>query len=517
MSVIQILLAAEAATTLRAVRSTAFRHRHLSARPLVVAAFNLSGEAAAPLGFCYGADRRAPKVVIAAEPRNRDSRFGAINAFAADLVTYIQPFLQLEEVETGWGKYTQRLAPDAPQIVVANRGTRDYLGARLGRSLRYLGLGETHAVPEATQWAGAHLSWLAEHAHHPGQSVFLAATELLDRHFVTGQSESREREPRLAARVDRQRIPSTGAPGSTRPRRTRPTAPCPTPNGRWISNPTSRHRTEHQRAGNAARMATAAAKVTAVVEPRLREAYEATWRALDRAREIPGAPSVPDRWKDDTRAWSAHARRAEHGIPRFARRHDALRAAHMLETWSRALERLAFQEAIDDPLVLAELDAAGRCVSGKVTKVDLTNDELKPGNKRKTQVPLVDVRLAGPSNLLVGDAVIWTGATSVEGELRSIDGTAAQIALMGGHKYGTRLPAQGATAVFAALSTFGGRSPDDPREVPWTHRAAEDPPAPAPTTGDLNDDDSPDLSAEALLALPLIGAVGPDAVPGVVL
>jgi hypothetical protein len=230
---------------------------------------------------------------------------------------------------------------------------------------------------------------------------------------------------------------------------------------------------------------------------------------------MPEAKSVPDRWEIDKRNWSGHARRAERGIPRFAKRHDALRAAHMLEEWSRALEGLEFDEAIDDPMVLAEVDAAGRCVAGTVLSVDLENREVKPGNQRATQVPLVEIQAADASTLLEDDAVIWTSEPSVVGVIRSRTEDTAVIAVSGGHKNGTRLPTVGSPAVFAALSRFGGMSPEDPEHVPWTHGGLDDEIAGA--GGGEGADDSPDLTAAELLDLPVVGAVAPDAVPGVVL
>jgi len=133
VSLVDLIMAAEAAQAQAAVRRTAYRHQHLADTPLVVVAYNLSGEAAAPLGIMYGvaADPASASLVVAAEPRNRDSRFGAINEFATDFVQFINPYLELETVPKRNGGFRQ-VAPDAPQIVVPNRATRAYVGARHG-------------------------------------------------------------------------------------------------------------------------------------------------------------------------------------------------------------------------------------------------------------------------------------------------------------------------------------------------------------------------------------------------
>lgn len=538
MSLLPILLAAEAAVHQQAVRRTAYRHRAIRDEPFVVVVYNLAGEAAAPLAFLYGTDPDAGKLVVAPEPRNREVRFACINAFCADLVDYIHPFLETREQLVGnlGHQYPLEVALDAPQIVVPNRATRDYLGTRLGRSLRYLGLGKTHPVPEATQWAGAHLSWLAEHARMPGQSVFLAATELLGRHFVTGQSSLEDENlATLLAWIRNEQGSGLGAIRRAEDQRIA-FGPVPDPGldqrleshvqafGRAVRAGDEKTQAEHRRA------------VEDLVREPLAVAYRATHEALDLMRPIPEAASVDKRWEADVGEWGAHARRCSRQIPRFSRRHEALRAARMLELWSRAQEDLEIEEAFDDPLVMAEFDAEGRCVSGSVLEVDDENYEIKPGNKRRSQVPLVRLLASTAPELLEGDETRWTRDRRLGGAIRRITqtrrGWEVEIAILDGHNRGERLPAERETTAFVALSTFGGRSPDGPDEVPWTHRLRRDEPLGGDdlsgteeaagvgdaevVLADTEDEIGPDLAPEEVVAPP--GVVGrPDEIPGVLL
>ncbi|MGO4600389.1 hypothetical protein [Terrabacter sp. 2YAF2] len=521
MSLVELIMTAEAARAHTAVRRTAYRHQHLTNRPLVVVAYNLSGEAAAPLGITYGTDARDAKTVVAAEPRNREARFAAINAFAADFAAFMRPYLVLRTERTSKGSFRQ-VAHDAPQIVVPNRATRSYLGARLGRSLRYLGLGDTHEVPEPTQWTGSHLSWFAEHSQLPGQSTFLAMTETLSQHFVTGQSALEDESlAALLAWID-------GVPGdllaelerleNSEGARGGPWPYGPVPHPRWEARlePFVKAYSVGLREQDAARTRLAEEHVSAEVDAALKPAYAATLRALEIMRQIDPAASVAGRWADDVREWSDHARRSTKGIPRFARRHDAIRSARTLQRWSSAQDALETDQAFDDPLIMASLDAEGQCITGVVTSVDDQNREIKPGGKNRTRVPLIELELTGPTRLLTGAVLRWTEDRAVRGIVRAVDSSTATIAIMGGVKaFDTAAWSLGVEVMLVGLDPWEGRDPWGPDEVPWTHRETTSELAGDADAGDGATDGSPDLSVPELADLPVIGEVSPDAEPGV--
>jgi len=519
VSLVDLVMAAEAASARRAVRRTAFRHLHLTDRPLVVVIYNLSGEAAAPLGVMYGtdSDSETASLAVAAEPRNRDSRFRAINAFAADFVEFVRPLLELQTEPKKGGGFRQ-VATSAPQLVVPNRATRDFLGARLGRSLRYLGLDDTWEVPEETQWTGAHLSWFAEHSQLPGQSSFLAMTESLSQHFVTGQSALEDENlATLLAWIDGVAGDPLDALEALEQR-----AYGPVPDPRWEARlePFVKAYTEALRADDAQKAQLAFDHVDDEVRSALAVAYEATHQAIEILRGIEPANGATKRWGTDVREWGDHARRCVEGIPRFARRHDPLRAARTLQRWSSAAETLESEQAFDDPLVMARLDAEGRCLTGIVVGIDATNKEVKPGNQRRTAVPLIEVSMTAPTRLLEGEAVRWTLDQRVKGQIRRIDLSSVTIAVMGGVKaLGESGLSSGSEAMFVGLNPWGGRDPWAPDDVPWTH--SETTSELAEELGDgaalLGDESTPDVSLDELALIPVVGVVRPDDEPGVVL
>lgn len=512
MSAIQLLLQAEAAERSAAARRRVYRHVHIDPAPLVITTYNLSGEAAAPIAFMYGTSVADAQVCVAPEPRNRALRFEAIHEFALGLEAYMATKWELEKVTTSKGK-TFENAVEVPQIWTPNRGTREFLGARLGRSLRYLDRGDNPATTE-TVWAGSYLSWMEEQRHYPGQNLFLAATEELTRHFATGQSALEDENLAvLLAWITNK--PDSG-PSAIRTAEEGPAfGPVPDPELEEELERLLRASAQSRRDGDTAAIAQLADDVTALVAPPLTESFEATLRAIDVLSRIPEAASVAKRAAEDRRRWSWYLIRTKSGIPRFRRRHTAIQAARLIEEWTHAAEHLEADEAFDDPLVMAELDAAGRCMFGTVVTTDPDNSEIKQGNSRRSLVPLVTLKLTAPTRLLAGDFVTWAEERKVGALVREVrrDGTVV-LALMEGHNRGTVMPQARSDVMFVDLRPFGGLGPQAVDEIPWTHRSPLDDDGPTTIT---SDETGPNLSAADIAALPLVDLSDPDLVPGVVL
>jgi hypothetical protein len=510
MSAIQLLLQAEAAEKQAAVRKRVFRHVYIDDEPLIVVTYNLSGEAAAPIAFLYGTSLEDARLSIAAEPRNREMRFSAIHEFACALDEYLSTRFDTVEVPSKYGKPFDDPVR-MPQIWVPNRGTRDFLGARLGRSLRYLDRGPSPATHE-TVWAGSYLSWFDEQRHYPGQNLFLAATEELTRHYATGQSALEDENLAVLLAWVRNR-PGSGV-RTIREAETAPAfGPVPEPELEVTLDELLRRSAEARRADDKRAIRRLESDVAELVKPQLMQGFSATLDAIHILRSVPEARSVPKRAEADKRRWGTYIWRAGQGIPRFARRHDAIRAARLIEEWSHAAEHLEADEAFDDPLVMAELDAAGRCITGTVKDCDTGHKEIKSGNTKASYVPLVRVKLTAPTRLLPGDDVTWTAERKVTGEVRDLgsDSTVV-IALMSGHNYGKNAPVRGDQVQFVDLQPFGGGAPPPVDDVPWTHKEPVD--APRRVT---SDESGPNLSPRDVLALPVADLSDPDAIPGVVL
>ena len=190
MTVLTALARAAAATAGRALPTKTVRHVHLSARPLVLVAAQLAGEACAPLAVLVGDDRDKPRLLVVYEPRDRTQRF----EFAADLAAIVLPYIDgytddPADDPTGPADKAERSEPylDAPQLLVPNQPTAAFLRL-LGRSTRFRGTEGAYAVAASVPLLGRWLTYFAERGEVSPSAQLLAMTAALADHWATGQS-----------------------------------------------------------------------------------------------------------------------------------------------------------------------------------------------------------------------------------------------------------------------------------------------------------------------------------------
>ncbi|MEV7102943.1 hypothetical protein [Streptomyces atroolivaceus] len=422
MSLISTLARLEAVDSGRAQPLATVRHRHLTDGPLVLVPLTTAGEAGAPLGALVGTDRAAPRLLAVAQPRDRDLRFAFLAELAEAVLPHIESYADVvepterSEVDPGTGKKVKvevELCADAAQLIVPSRAGIDFVRL-LGRSMRFRRTAEDdpdtpYPAPARVPLLGRWMTHYGERARVPGSSLLLAATDLLNRHWATGQSSLEDQHlGALLAWVD----PPDGEPGSAAALRAElerdrdgqlvcpPAGPATDPafDNRLLAPAIERY--------DRARAALAAAEDALDADTRLGElsgaereirsllagvllpTWDAVWRGIDLLRELPEGTRAEDRWTRDRWSFTAHRDRVRAGEPPQPRRDDAVTAAQKLAARETAQAQLDAQEALDDPLVLAGRRLAGEAFIGEVTEVEMAYSE----SKRPSPRPLVTVR-----------------------------------------------------------------------------------------------------------------------------
>ncbi|MGP3752647.1 hypothetical protein [Streptomyces sp. IBSNAI001] len=424
MSLISTLARLEAVDSGRAQPLATVRHRHLTDRPLVVVPLTTAGEAGAPLGALVGTDRTAPRLLAVAQPRDRDLRFAFLAELAEAVLPHIEAYAdavepaERSEVDPETGKKIKvevELCADAAQLIVPSRAGLDFVRL-LGRSMRFRRTAEDdpdtpYPAPARVPLLGRWLTHYGERARVPGSSLLLAATDLLNRHWATGQSSLEDQhlgallawvdppagesgaEAALRAELERDRAGQLVCP---------PAGPATDPafDNKLLAPAIERY--------DRARTALAAAEDGVDADTRLGElsaaereirsllagvmlpTWDAVWRGIDLLRELPEGTRAEDRWTRDRWSFTAHRDRVRAGEPPQPRRDDAVTAAQKLASRETAQAQLDAQEALDDPLVLAGRRLAGEAFVGEVVEVEMAYSE----SKRPSPRPLVTVRTA---------------------------------------------------------------------------------------------------------------------------
>ncbi|MBR7673879.1 hypothetical protein [Streptomyces daliensis] len=404
MSLMSALARMEAVASGRARPVATVRHRHLAQRPFVLVPLTTAGETGAPLGALVGDDQDAPRLLVVPQPRDRDLRF----TFLAELADAVLPHIEsaLDDVELEERKETDpetgkkvpvqaEVCADAPQLLVPNSPGVGFVRL-LGRSMRFRRTAEedpdaAYPAPPRVPLLGRWLTHYAERARVPGQSLLLPMTELLTRHWATGQSQLEDQHlGALLAWITPPEGAESGAEAALRAEIERdaagqlvvpPAGPATDP---AFDNKLLAPAVKRFDAG----LPGAEEQVRELIASQLRPTWDAVWHGVELLRGLPEGERVPERWRRDRLSYTGHRDRLRAGEPPQPRRDDAVAAAQKLATREQAQARLEAQEALDDPLAMAARRLTGEAFAGEVVEVEPAFSE----GKRPMPRPLVTVR-----------------------------------------------------------------------------------------------------------------------------
>ncbi|MFI2640325.1 hypothetical protein [Streptomyces sp. NPDC018610] len=509
MSLIDTLARLEAVQTGRAQPAATVRHRHLSARPLVFVPLTTAGEAGAPLGALVGTDRDAPCLLAVPQPRDRDLRFAFLAELADVVLPYVDSFAEAVEAaertetdpETGKRvKVEVELCADAPQLIVPSRAGIEFVRL-LGRSTRFRRTAEQdpeapHPAPPRVPLLGRWLTHFGERARVPGSSLLLALSDVLARHWTTGQSGLEDQHlGALLAWI----APPDGVPGAEAALRAElerdgagqlrcpPAGPATDPafDNKLLAPAIERYdRARHALAAaedgleaddRLGALTAAERGVHVLVEQCALPTWRRVWDGLDLLRALPEGAHVEDRWTRDRWSFTGHRDRVLAGEPPQPRHDDAVTAANKLAAREREQARLDAQEALDDPLVMAGRRLAGEAFAGEVTDVVMAYSE----GKRPSPRPLVAVRTDDRPHLAERAKVFRSlggRPQSAEFVSEEDDGTLIVLRILdkmgrGKEPEAGSVPEKGDRVCFTLFEheQRGGAKLPDPERTPWTH------------------------------------------------
>ncbi len=508
MSLIATLARLEAVSTGRAQPAATVRHRRLAERPLVFVPLTTAGEAGAPLGALVGTDRDAPRLLVVPQPRDRDLRF----AFLAELADVVLPYVdtyadsveaaERTETDPETGKRVKvevDLCTDAPQLIVPSRAGVEFVRL-LGRSMRFRRTAEQdpetpYPAPPRLPLLGRWLTHFGERARVPGSSLLLAMTDVLARHWATGQSTLEDQHlGALLAWID----PPEGVSGAEAALEAElrrdahghlvcpPAGPATDPafDNKLLAPAIERY--DRARTALAAAedglqaddrlgiLTAAERELHSLVESRTRPTWDAVWRGLDLLRALPEGAHVEERWTRDRWSFTAHRDRVLAGEPPQPRRDDAVTAANKLAAREREQARLEAQEALDDPLVMAGRRLSGEAFAGEVTDVVMAYSE----GKRPSPRPLVTVRTDDRPHL--GERAKVYRSLGGKPQSAEFVGLEAEDLLVlrivdkmgrGKEPEPGSVPEKGDRVCFTLFEheQRGGAKLPDPEDTPWTH------------------------------------------------
>ncbi|GAA1736957.1 hypothetical protein [Luedemannella helvata] len=466
---------------------TTVRHVHVHERPLVLVPLTLAGEANAPLAAMVGTAPDDARLLVVAQPRNRDERFGFAAELAAILVSYVDSFTgQVEAVVTNRGRDIRSRYTDGPQLIVPNPAGAGFVKL-FGRSTRLRRTDGPWAVAPTVPLAGRWLTFFAERYEHPGSAALVAVTSALTAHWATGQSALED--ANLAALMGWIDPPAglTGAQAAAAAE-----DPLTWPPAGPITDPTFDNEVlaalmeAYANAPGERTLATLTTAIRGQIEP----TWRLVWRAVELLRALPPGERVAQRWAADRDAYSAMVMSIVDGRPPQPRRDGAVAAAGRLNRLERDQASYDVQRAFDDPLVLAEYRLSGEAFAGVVTAAQ--PDRVDASGRRRVLRPHVTVLTDDPVRFTPGAALTSPARPAQKATVVAVGaGDTSEVVLELSGGMGSSLqappgtvPEVGEQVVYSSLADDYQQAPEFParEDTPWTHGGP--PPEYVPTDED---------------------------------
>ncbi|MFX0578747.1 hypothetical protein [Nocardia nepalensis] len=402
MSKVSALARLEAMESMRAVPITKFRHRRLSAKPLVVIPLVMAGEAGSPLAVMVGSAKRSARLIIVGQPRNPDQRFIFAAEFGSVVMKYINEFrTNRREIRTkGGGSRSQFVA--APQILVPNRGGIQAL-KDLGRTCRFRKTTGDYPVPAVVPELGTWLTALTDSAEQAGTSMLLAVTDLLTEHWATGQStfEDQNLASVMAWIAPPQNVSVEQALlDAENPVICPPAGPSTSPefDNRQLQS-AIRNFDAARQSGNVDAINAARQELHDLIGEQIKPTWRTMWDAVAQLSSVPEAPSAAKRFESDCATFTAFSDYQDSGtaLPQRAR-DNAVGAARRLSRHERAIEEFEADMAFDDPFVLADRRSIGEAFAGIVEAAEPDRVVISDNNRRILR-PRFVIRTLDPTRL----------------------------------------------------------------------------------------------------------------------
>lgn len=453
--------ALQAANGGRAVAKATRRHIHLNPRPLVIAGYHLAGDPGAPLALMWGTSSdEQPHCMVVSEPRNRGLRFEALAEFATELLVYLSEFE--DRNETG-------ICADAPQLVVPNAATGDWLGGIVGRFTRNLRTDGDTSAPPSVPLAGKHLSFFADLM--PGSCLVLAATDVLTTHWQTGQLPSEDLNlAALLGWID----PPTDKSGPQAAREGEASPPAgPNSDPNWDAKMLAELIQDWHVAKDDSARSAVRRELEGEIREQLAPAWADCWRTLGCLDSLPAADRVAERWESDRRDWTYHLDRIAEGRAYFRNIPTPTQNASRLAFLEARTDELQREMAWDDPLVMAAAVASGEALAGHVVAVDLERRTTN-ANNRMVRRPLItiepDIEFGRPA----GTTLFLSTNPGVKLEVLPLDtdGRIRAEVLKGANQNPTigRLPDLGDDVILSPFGKPERYQRSKVEDIPWTHQ-----------------------------------------------